>query len=292
MRALVVLPLLAWVPGAPPPVFEPLGVCAIDESRASCWDLKGAPLPDLTAQVDRYARKAPQPLSFVYGRKTRFLVVSQGEYRSLSFRASGASVTNLMLSLEGSPYLSLLRIAAPPEATTQTIVAVVGTNQGESVELPMREGAKAVVDGVRIELGPVAKGNAPAQFRRWSPRVYFEGPTWRFLVERSETPLAGGLHFVALGHDGKPISYVDPNGKPIPPEKGAALAKEAFGPKRDWTRAASVGYAQVSTSMMNPSDPVLWCVMNIDPKAVARLRVQRIVSHDETLGPLPLDPVP
>ncbi len=292
MKPLLALPVLALAAGAPPPLFEPLGVCSLDEAGAVCWDLRGAPLPTLTAQIDRLARTTPQSLGFVYGRKTRYLVVRQGEYRSLMLRGSSGNVQSLVLSGEGAPNLHAFRVAALPEATTETIVATVGAIQGEAVEVPFREGAKAVVEGVRIELGAVKVVNPEMNFSRRSGTWPFFGPgRWRFPLERTETTPMGSLAFVAIGYDGKPISYVDPNGKPIPPDKGKALAAEAFGPKRDWTRPASVEYAQIFAATMSAPSPVLWCSTNIDPKAIARLRVQRIAEHTEILGPFPLDPV-
>lgn len=288
MKALAALPLLALATGQVSRTFEPLGVCAVDDRAVSCWGLQGQPDPSLSADVERRVRALETPLGFRLGKKNRFLIARRGPVATTSYQTGAEGMQVYELTQSETPALTMIRYVARPDQRSGQLSIEVGSVQGAPVEMPCREGAKVRVEDVQVEIGEIVENDGLD--RRWNfggPRGYFPNGRWRFSVGRTETTPPGTLIFEPIGKDGKPIRFVDPFGKPVATAKGEALIKEAYGPKRDWTRLPPVDYAQI---VVPPANGAFWVSCNVDPSTIAKFKVSRVVTHRETLGPFPLDP--
>ena len=264
-----------------PPLFQPLGVCRIDDRGASCWSVDGRPDPELTGKVDRLAREN-RDWTFVHGRKNRFLITRQSSVNSLSATSASGRVMTYSLDSEPGENLMVFRVDSSLDVKTATVVAKALVTDGQPAEVAFRKGAKAQVEDVRLTLSQIVSGAGRMPFGPMG------GYGWRFAVERNETSPPGGLAFEAIGRDGKPISYVDALGRPYDQKKGEAIWRQVAAGKWDWRTPPEAEVAQFWPDFEQPS---VWFSTNVDPKSVSGLRVRRLVERNETLGPFALDPV-
>lgn len=293
MKALVAIVLAGVALGPGSQRFETEGVCSIDEKGASCWNLQGSVLPELSSDIDRRVRALPYGLSFVPGRKNRFIVVRTGEFASFGASNRMQVQTYALPSDPGSTRM-LLRVTEPPEATVSSATFNLGLYQGAPVEMPLREGAKATIGGVGIEIGPIGRNpNFRNDFGGFGSRWVFAGGPWRVAIDRTGQGSGDGVTFEAIGRDGKPIHFVDLEGKPISDAKFEASKPDPTKPF-DFSRVSRYSNAYLGNlAGLGYESPLaaLWTYTNIDPKSIAKLRVRRIVNGVETIGPFPLDPV-
>lgn len=294
MRSSAAALLLVLGASAQGPTFVVLGVCEIDDQAVACWDPGGRPSSELTAYVRRRVEALVTPLSFVVGRKNRFVLVRHAPYAYLQYVRGGESLQNYPVDPEGT--MTLFRLAADARATTASFDVSVGQIEGSSVDLPFREGAAAALGGVRIELGKVEE-NPPGS--RSSP---FFGPMgfgparfsrWRIPVGRGESTPAGTFQFEAIDRHGKPIRYVDRNGKPVTDMRAEEYRRRRFSPDglRNGPPLIDAARMNVGSELGQGQPDLIWVGFSIDPKAIAKLRVRRIAEYAETVGPIALDPL-
>ncbi|RYG26645.1 hypothetical protein EON82_02460 [bacterium] len=266
------------LPIAAQKAFEPLGVCRIDGAGAACWSTAGIPDADLTRRVDGHVREMKGDLAFVPKRKNRFLIVRQKSVSSMSATSAHGRVGFYTLSSNGP--LMALRVDAPFEAGSSSIVAKVGVVEGPTVEIAFREGSEGRIGDVPVTLGAAAPSFSPV------PIALYGARSWRFGVDRGER--TGGFYFEPVARNGQTIRFVDLLGRPYDPKKGEVLWRQVLAGNWDWRTPPEADYARIQRDFDPQS---IWYLTNVDPKYIAKLRVRRIAECTETLGPFALDPV-
>ncbi|GEM_PF-7014613 len=287
MKVLTTLFLLPLA-GFQSPTFEVRGVCAIDAATVDCWAPDGGPKPGLTEEVRRQIAAMESPLSFLPGRKNRFVIVRHTPFGTLTYGKNSLRPQNFPLEHDGGLWTTAFRIAADRDVATADITIIPGFPEGEAVAVPFHEGAKAVVDGVPVEIGRIGK-NPRDEFGGFNVSRVSVWGEWRLPIQIGETTAPSGYQVMPVGHDGKPISYVDPQGWPVDARRGKELWEAAFKSERRIPESPPASPAGISTY---PSGPILWVGMDIQPKAIHELQIRRIAGRMITLGPLALDPNP
>lgn len=283
MRVVVAFALLA-TPVARP-IFEEVGVCDIAPERVGCWNPQGVPDPDLAAEVRLRLQEYPRDLSFVVGRKNRFLIARHTPYASIRLASEGAAFGLYDLVRRGAPPLVALRVDRAPDVMSATLETTVGVAEETYADLPLRRGASVALKGVRVEVAAVTRLE-PLPFQGWPfpDRL-------RITLGRSEPPAGdGGLTYEAIGQDGKPIQFVDPEGRPLDPEKALAIMNEDAAAKPKPPFPPRAFYAIVTPFQRGSA--IVELTTPIALRKVKAIRLRRIVEHMETIGPCALDPRP
>jgi hypothetical protein len=282
------IPLAALVAvvgfGAAEPLLKPTGVCDISEGAIACWDDHGAANPGLEREI-RSRLNENTLFGFYQGQKNRYFFAWQDVGSPIrTFSTTGSSAVSF-LPKTGERTLVAVRTASGAASKSGTASLNLGVLAGAPVEMRLREGEVAMVDGIRITLGRPEV----------SPQGLWPGYTptpWRFGVDRPESELATSVSFEALDGKGQLIQYVDEWGKPADAAKGKAIYDQIQAGKWDWRTPVPIMNAAVQDwSFVNPGQRGVWMYTNIDPKSITRLRVRRVVQQSLTLGPFPLDPV-
>ncbi len=281
---------------------EALGVCEARPDYVACWSPTGAASPSLT-DTFRFALANGGEASFRFGKKNRYLAVRHPAELAVNYRAANDSLSPSLYG-NGEPRTEFLRVTAGPTEGEITIQASVTIANKEEPVLPLREGAKATIDGRSVEVGAAQKVSAkkraatvdPQRFYGYSPNPP-TGDYWTFVIglEGREGEYVN-WSYTPLDSAGTPIRYVDVNGRPLSAIKALALEP---------TLQSANGYNGFPNG--GPSDapkpkavaayfrgvgpvPAFRATTNIDPRCLASVRVR--TSHVETadLGPFTLDP--
>lgn len=308
MRPLLYAPLLglALVPQVqkaatfPNGRVEARGACEIRPESVACWDMDGKPSPDLTDATR--ATLANNEVGFRLGRKNRVLVVRRSQQMSVQYRVEGQDNVYSNWQSGGDPTTEYLRVAAEPSAATATLRVQSTVQASKDVDLPLREGATGEVEGWTVEVGAAQKvipkkgdppvnrgyyyGQPPASTEYWNVVMGLKGREGES-VSWAYTPLDAA---------GAPIRYVDAKGRPLSAIKALALEPSLqpnpnYGyPGAPTGEGARKPKASAAYFQGYGTAPAFRAATNIDPKAIASLRIRASHQKSLDLGPFPLDP--
>ena len=276
---LIAMSLVCAVPRTVPSRFEAIGVCSLADAMPACWDVDGKPAPELFQELKRRIDKYPYGIRFVQGRKNRFVVLRTPDYYSIQFQPEASADTVLTLGGKGSA-LTLMRLATPFDAKRWKVPVTVSGVVSPSREIEFRSGRSIDVAGDRIEIAAIAVSNDKSIYP-FGWREFSSSQVWSIVFGHSlESKLGDGLIFVPLDRRGAPIVYVDPEGMPVTKQDAERTGAEPV------DRADFRGASPPQNSL----PLVLHIFTNINPKAIAKLRVTRMVTSEEIWGPFELDP--
>ena len=273
---------------------EARGACEARPESVACWDMDGKPSPEL-AEGLRAALSNNGEVSFRLGKKNRYLVVRRPQGLQPQYRMGRETHLSANATYNTDPVVDYIRLAAEPDATVATVSVSTSVQSPKDEDVPLRVGATAQIEGQRLEIGEAVKvapdKNRPATNPYSGQRVV--GEVWNVVIGLTpEVPQSNGWAFTPLDKEGQPIRYVDAVGKPISALKALALEPNIQpgygyyynnGTPPPAKPKASAAYFQ------GGGGSTFRAATNIDPKAIATLRIR--ASHTETkeLGPFPLD---
>lgn len=264
---------------------EGLGVCAIDESKATCWDMAGGASPSLAIRVETELNKPYQlPVTAELGGKNRYLVVL---VRRGPFSVDVRPRLNPGLSMGAgeAEHLYLVWEAPPSEDKESSVYLDVSDKEHSPADQSdFRRGATMGVGSRRFGIGPwkEAEPSMPsypmdARSKWWAITLGGTLPTLR--NEYAD--------FDFYGADRKRIEFVDAQGKPI----GAAAYRKWVESVRGKPIWGPLPYrlAQARPSQFRLSD-AFQLETNVDPRRIASVRVTLVKRRTILLTGFPLDP--
>ena len=291
--------LSAVLPGG---TVEAQGACDIRPDGVACWDTDGAPSPALVEAVRNALARSGGDVQFRLGRKNRYLAVRHPQGVNANYRALGSESVYGNFRTEGEPAMEFMRVSVEPSVSSIVLQAQASVPADKDVDLSLREGSRATVDGWDVEVGAaqrvvVKKGTVP------NPRRNFGyGPPppgmdyWMVVIGlKGRENVYPQWALTPLDAEGQPIRYLDAAGRPISALKALALEPtlqptNGYSPNNGEEPAAKKPKAMAAYFTGNGPAPAFRASTNIDPKAISTLRIRpsRTVSVD--LGPFPLDP--
>ena len=293
MRNLFLAAILALVPQviSLDSIFAPVGVCSLADDEPACWDVEGRSAPELLQRVRDEIARFRMDISFVSGKKNRFIVIRASRSESPVFESEYGRLNGVIEINASKGRLIIVRLAAPMAAETVGLTAKIGLPVEPGHVVRFRSGVKADIDGDRVEIGAIKPIPENPNIRRFPEGYAAErrGRQWQVLLGQSDkSPYRLDLRFIPLDARGSTIAYVDPQGRPVPEAVGRAFySKDASGGE---------GFPRVRPAFfrrnLNGYGPleVVHCESNIDPKSLFAVRMTRVVEREERIGVLPLDP--
>jgi hypothetical protein len=278
---------------------EARGACDVRPESIRCWDMDGAKSTELEDSI-RAALGNGNEVSFRVGKKNRILVTRRPQTLPVSYRTGTNNSLYGNWQFGGEQTTEFIRYPAELSETQVVLIAQTTVQSSKDEEIAFREGAVAEIDGRKVEIGAVQKlipgKTAP------NPRFFNgynrppAGDAWNVVLGLTgkENEYVNWA-FTPLDSSGQPIRYVDAHGKPITAIRALALeptlspnnfngypTNDPAAPKPK----AAVAYFQGGGG----TAPAFRATTNVDPKAIATLRIR--ASHNETaaIGPFPLDP--
>jgi hypothetical protein len=278
---------------------EAVGACDVRPESIACWNLDGSKSTELEDSV-RAILSNGQEVNFRVGKKNRFLAVRRPQQMPISYRAGANNSLYGNWQRPGDPTTEFIRYAGDP-TETQVVLTAQTTVQSPNEDLiDLKEGSSAEIDGRKLEIGAIQKV-IPGKTRP-DPRFYYNGynrppvgETWNvvFGLSGKEGEYVNWA-FTPLDAAGQPIRYVDAHGKPIAAVRALALeptlSPNNFNGYPNNDPAAPKPKAAVAYFQGAGTSPAFRAGTNIDPKAIAKLRIRASHQVSADLGPFPLDP--
>ncbi|RYG26644.1 hypothetical protein EON82_02455 [bacterium] len=274
---------------------EARGVCEVRPESIRCWDMAGAKSAELEESM-RAVLANGQEVSFRVGKKNRILVIRRPQALSVSYRTNPNNSLYGNWQQQGEPTTEFVRYSAEPSETEVVLTAQTVVQSPNDEEIAFAEGTSGQIDGRRVEIGAVQKID-PAKAP--NPRFYGynrppSGTAWNVVLGLSgkENDYVNWT-FTPLNSSGQPIRYVDASGKPITAIRALALepnlSPNNYNPYPN-DPAAPKPKAAVAYFQGGGSAPAFRATTNVDPKAIAKLRIRASHQESAALGPFPLDP--
>ena len=278
---------------------EARGVCDVRPESIRCWDMSGATSVELEDTM-RAVLANGQEVNFRVGKKNRILIVRRPQSMPVSYRANPNNSLYGNWQQGSDPTTEFIRYAAEPSETQVVVTAQTTIQNPKDEEIAFREGTSDQIDGRKLEIGAMQKvipGKTPP-----NPHFYYNGynrppvgETWNvvFGLSGKEGEYVNWA-FTPLDAASQPIRYVDAHGKPIAAVRALALeptlSSNNFNGYPNNDPAAPKPKAAAAYFQGAGTAPAFRAGTNIDPKAIAKLRIRASHQETATLGPFPLDP--
>lgn len=291
---------------------QTLGACSYTVDAISCWDLEGKPSPSLSERLEsHYLGSNGNDLQFKFRRKNRLVVVRttgmNGNSVSLQTDQGGYGGSGQIYDSQGQTSLQWLNLAVDSSATTANIQATVyNASLVKNLDLNFRKGEKAVFQGSNIEIGsatPLPKvkrrGDRPRYEVFDGQRGYGyiaegrdQGSWWTIAI--GADPVAGGQMLgisQPMDKTGKPILYVDKDGKIVSPVKYLESVPKDPNGQVIYGATQSSKYFQARFQSANSNVPSTQTILtNIDPSEIAKVRLSYNPPTVVRFTDIPLDP--
>jgi hypothetical protein len=293
-----------------------VGVCSFTAENVSCWNMDGAPAPDLGDRIrSYYVATYGNELSFAFGKKNRLLVLERSNSQTganLSNPDGGYAPTGQINQNGNGPYLFWAREGFDKGAKQGSIIAsIYGLPGPKPVVVPFAEGSKATFEDVAVVLGGYKEiTNEPGNMNNGFPGGFGGGgiidgmrpagasktaaqkpKAWLiFLSVENSANAMGQLSYVALGKDGKQINYVDRQGNPV---SDVTFLKETAGknPSPYMPAPQNGKYLTANLQSYGPSAGTAWSLQsNINPAKIGSLKVSMGHQVRVLITGFPLEP--
>jgi hypothetical protein len=264
---------------------EGVGVCDVQPSTVSCWSMDGKIDQALTDRVREHYAGSQGNVSFEYGKKNRFLVVKTSS-SSMPTYQNGRYVEYIQApSSERGTSLQIARLIPGSEEHMAALDAqFTGLPGGASVDIPFSRGNSALLDGVRIEIGPVIETRYTAPMAVNWPR------NWSILMSASQSEKVHLLQFEVLDRKGQPIKSLDPDGRPAELPKPQAAVPVRGSKHTIAARATRPFQSFPMVAQRLTDDGAFYLSSGTLPSCIGALRVIPTREFRVRLTGFPLDP--
>jgi hypothetical protein len=276
-----------------------LGVCIVAPDKIDCWDRDGARSPSLTHRVEGYCERDQLEVPFKFGKKNRLVVFDGVPPQVYSFeQADGSYLNTFRLQYGADDGVRAAYLADPPDDKVGGVVMGVPLKTPD-IEIPLKLGAQASVDGQTIEVAAIRAGAPRSQSSRYNRAIDsmpVRGKRWTIILTRSSDRAAGfGGSYTPLDRNREPIRYVDMSGQPLSAVDYLALGGSSNDPDFSAGQANSqtserlpCAWAHVTTQ--NGLPEAIQLVSNVDPAKIDFLRFSYQKQERVLFKDIPLDP--
>jgi|GEM_PF-2341953 len=260
------------------PLVRVAGVCDITADGAKCWDGQGKPFASLGERVTAYyMAQSTYTLSIRPGVKNRWVVMEREQQNAkASYLYTGLSTGNnagSILNWREGMMLEWYRLDLLKEDKVAS-VQVKFLKEAPGVQLPLKKGASAELDGVRFSIDEF--GALPRE--SMTAALLYMAPAAKYRIRVKRQVLVAGHHRhsgpTLLDSEGNAIRQVDENGKPL------VMGSAPFG-----TGSAT----QLTNSRRSPEEDEY--ATNVNPRYISGLKYGKNDLQAVEFEQIPLDPI-